>query len=75
MVHDFMVDDTLDGPMLGALWAFQHVAVNPDGLGLTPAGVRSRMATAGLDVDAGETSEMINGMTKLITAQKPLGTA
>lgn len=73
LVHDFMVDDTLDGPLLGALWAFQHVAVNPSGLGLTPAGVLSRMTAAGLDVNAGEIVEMIGGMTKLITAQKPAG--
>ena len=36
LVHDFMVDDSMDGPPLGALWALQHVTVNADGLG-TPA--------------------------------------
>ena len=43
-VHDFMVDDSLDGPLGGAIWALQHVTVNADGLGLCPAGVIERMA-------------------------------
>lgn len=33
LVHDFMVNDSLDSPALGALWALQHVTVNADGLG------------------------------------------
>ena len=33
LVHDFMVNDSLDGPELGSLWALQHVTVNADGLG------------------------------------------
>ena len=37
LVHDFMVNDSLDSPALGALWALQHVTVNADGLGLCPA--------------------------------------
>lgn len=28
-----MVNDSLDGPELGSLWALQHVTVNADGLG------------------------------------------
>ena len=44
LVHDFMVNDSLDSPALGALWALQHVTVNADGLGLCPAGVIERMA-------------------------------
>ena len=39
-----MVDDSLDGPLGGAIWALQHVTVNADGLGLCPAGVIERMA-------------------------------
>ena len=43
LVHDFMVDDSLDGPPLGALWALQHVTVNADGIGLCPfEGARAR---------------------------------
>jgi len=68
LVHDFMVNDSLDGPALGALWALQHVTVNADGLGLCPAGVISRMKDAGF-ADA-ESMEMIHGMTKLIVAHK-----
>lgn len=70
LVHDFMVNDTLDGPVLGALWGLQHVTVNADGLGLCPAEVIARMASAGFDAARCETMEMIGGMTKLIVAHK-----
>merc|ERR1712127_538279 len=70
LVHDFMVDDTLDGPALGALWGLQHVTVNADGLGLCPAEIISRMAAAGFDPAKCDSQEMIHGMTKLIVAQK-----
>ena len=70
LVHDFMVDDALDGPELGALWALQHVCVNAEGLGLTPRGVIGRMGAAGFAEERCETSEMIGGMTKLVVAHK-----
>jgi len=68
LVHDFMVNDSLDSPALGALWALQHVTVNADGLGLAPFEIIARMEDAGF-VEA-KTSEMIHGMTKLIVAHK-----
>ena len=69
IVHDFMVDDSLDGPRGAALWALQHVAVNADGLGLHPAAVAAKLEGAGFDaVDAPR--EMIGGMTKLVIAHK-----
>ncbi len=49
LVHDFMVDDSLDGPQLASLWALQHVTVNAEGLGLCPAEVTARMAAGGFD--------------------------
>ena len=70
LVHDFMVNDSLDGPALGALWALQHVTVNADGLGLCPAEVIGRMGSAGFDATKCETMEMIHGMTKVIVAHK-----
>lgn len=68
LVHDFMVNDSLDSPALGALWALQHVTVNASGLGLTPANVTERMTAAGF-VDC-TSMEMIHGLTKLIVAHK-----
>ena len=47
MIHDFMVEDAKDGPLLGALWALQHVTVNPQGLGLTPQALAERMKSVG----------------------------
>jgi len=70
LVHDFMVNDSLDGPALGALWGLQHVTVNADGLGLCPREIISRMGAAGFDVSKCQTLEMIHGMTKLIVANK-----
>eukprot|EP00929_Paragymnodinium_shiwhaense_P089347 TRINITY_DN494_c0_g1_i1.p1 TRINITY_DN494_c0_g1~~TRINITY_DN494_c0_g1_i1.p1 ORF type:complete len:413 (-),score=105.59 TRINITY_DN494_c0_g1_i1:90-1271(-) len=70
LVHDFMVDDSMDGPALGALWGLQHVTVNADGLGLCPKEIISRMGCAGFDASKCETQEMIGGMTKLIVAHK-----
>jgi len=69
LVHDFMVNDSLDSPALGALWALQHVTVNADGLGLAPFEIIARMEDAGFQ--KAETTEMIHGMTKLIVAHKP----
>jgi len=70
LVHDFMVNDSLDGPALGALWALQHVTVNAEGLGLCPKEIIARMAAAGFDASKCETMEMIHGMTKLVVAHK-----
>merc|ERR550525_1545111 len=70
LVHDFMVNDSLDGPALGALWGLQHVTVNADGLGLCPKEIIARMAAAGFDASKCETLEMIHGMTKLIIGFK-----
>uniref|UniRef100_A0A7S4VLU3 O-methyltransferase domain-containing protein n=1 Tax=Alexandrium monilatum TaxID=311494 RepID=A0A7S4VLU3_9DINO len=70
LVHDFMVNDSLDGPALGALWGLQHVTVNADGLGLCPKEIIDRMAAAGFNASKCETLEMIHGMTKLIVGHK-----
>ena len=68
LVHDFMVNDSLDSPALGALWALQHVTVNAEGLGLCPSAVIERASAAGFE--RCDTMEMIHGMTKLIVAHK-----
>eukprot|EP00931_Biecheleriopsis_adriatica_P075762 TRINITY_DN49551_c0_g1_i1.p1 TRINITY_DN49551_c0_g1~~TRINITY_DN49551_c0_g1_i1.p1 ORF type:complete len:362 (-),score=57.42 TRINITY_DN49551_c0_g1_i1:116-1201(-) len=68
IVHDFMVDDSKDGPALGAYWALQHVTVNPDGLGLSPDEVGSRMKAAGFqEIKA---FDMIDRMTKVVVGHK-----
>ncbi|CAE8674160.1 unnamed protein product [Polarella glacialis] len=68
IVHDFMVDDDLKGPDLGALWALQHVTVNPDGLGLSPKKISAFMRVAGFqNIQA---FDMISRMTKVVVAFK-----
>jgi len=68
IVHDFMVDDSKDGPALGAYWALQHVTVNPDGLGLSPSEVSDRMKAAGFGKT--EAFDMIARMTKVVIGHK-----
>ena len=68
LIHDFMVDDSLDGPALGALWALQHVTVNADGLGLCPANVTENLVGAGF-TDC-SSKDLISGMTKLVVGHK-----
>lgn len=70
LVHDFMVNDSLNGPALGALWALQHVTVNASGLGLCPQEIIARMGAAGFNTEKCESMEMIHGMTKLVVAHK-----
>ena len=67
VVHDFMVDDSKDGPALGAYWALQHVTVNPNGLGLTPKLVAERLSR----FQQLESFDLIARMTKVVTATKP----
>lgn len=69
LVHDFMVEDSLDGPPLAALWALQHVTVNPEGVGLHPQLASGLMLKAGFE--RAESLDMIRGMTKVIVGHKP----
>eukprot|EP00614_Pseudopedinella_elastica_P025586 CAMPEP_0172645718 /NCGR_PEP_ID=MMETSP1068-20121228/239875_1 /TAXON_ID=35684 /ORGANISM="Pseudopedinella elastica, Strain CCMP716" /LENGTH=396 /DNA_ID=CAMNT_0013459965 /DNA_START=61 /DNA_END=1251 /DNA_ORIENTATION=- len=70
VVHDFMVDDSLDGPALAAYWALQHVTVNSAGLGLCPAKISERMGRAGFDLATLKVDEMIHGLTKVMSVTK-----
>ena len=69
IVHDFMVDDSLTGPPLAALWAVQHIAVNAEGLGLCPANVTEIMKASGFE-NVDPSIEMITGLTKVVVATK-----
>jgi len=68
IIHDFMVSDTLDGPPLGALWALQHVTVNPQGLGLYPKDICDRVLAAGFA--RADAMEMIQDMTRVVVGHK-----
>ena len=69
VVHDFMVDDALDGPAPAALWALQHVTVAPDALGLSPAAVAAKLYAAGF-ADVGAAAPLVAGMTRVVVAAK-----
>lgn len=69
MVHDFMVDDSREGPKLAALWQLQHTAFNPEAKSITSDYVAGLMEAAGFD---GITvKEMIPGMSTLVFGRKP----
>ena len=55
LVHDFMVNDALDGPALGALCGLQHTTVNVDGLGLRPLEIITRLIAVGFSSDSCKT--------------------
>lgn len=69
LIHDFMVDDDRSGPLLPALWAFQHVAFTPGAIGLTPGFVTGLLAECGfaeISLDP-----FVPGMTRLVRALRP----
>lgn len=68
LIHDFLVDDDRDGPLLPALWALQHCAFTPGGVSLTPAFVTRLLEESGFeDVRVGS---FIPGMTRLVQARR-----
>jgi len=69
MVHDFMVDETREGPKLAALWQLQHTAFNPEARSITSSYVADLMAAAGFEEI--KTRPMIPGMTTLVHGRKP----
>lgn len=68
MVHDFMVDESREGPKLAALWQLQHTAFNPEAKSITSGYVAGLMEAAGFE-DI-RTVAMIPGMTTLVYARK-----
>jgi len=69
MVHDFMVDESREGPRLAALWQLQHTAFNPHAKSITSDYVAGLMEGAGFEgIDI---SIMIPGLTTLVHGRKP----
>ena len=68
IVHDFMVENSRDGPKLSALWALQHMIFVPGGVGLTPGLVGGLMLEAGLSEVISR--DHIPGMTKRVIGVK-----
>lgn len=69
VVHDFMVEDSRDGPPLAALWACQHMVFTPGAVSLTPSFVVQQLENAGFK-DC-RVVPMIPGLTKGVIATKP----
>jgi len=69
MVHDFMVDESREGPKLAALWQLQHTAFNPEARSITSPYVAELMEAAGFTDITSEV--MIPGMTMLVHGKKP----
>lgn len=73
IIHDFMVDNSLRGPVNAALWALAHTTVNPTGIGLSP-GVIIELTCGenGVGFTAPMAHAMIPGMTKIVVLTKPI---
>eukprot|EP00039_Didymoeca_costata_P019834 m.339109 g.339109 ORF g.339109 m.339109 type:complete len:396 (-) comp18672_c0_seq1:84-1271(-) len=67
-LHDFILEDSRDGPPLTALWALQHMVFTPGAVSLTPSYLSEQLVTAGWKVKT--VSEVIPGMTKLVIGVK-----
>ncbi len=69
MVHDFMINDQGNGPVMAMLWQMQHMAFTPDAHAVTVNGLRKGMEQAGfVDIAVDET---IPELTHLVRAKKP----
>jgi 2-hydroxy-4-(methylsulfanyl)butanoate S-methyltransferase len=69
LIHDFVVDDDRQGPVLTALWALQHATYTPDAVALTPAFVTGLLREIGF-ADVG-IEDFVPGMTRLVRGRKP----
>jgi hypothetical protein len=68
LVHDFMVDNTRDGPPFAAWYLLGSIFDNPDAVCLTPAYVESALRDAGFTIE--QTEVMLPGITMLTRASK-----
>ncbi|GAC1543235.1 MAG: class I SAM-dependent methyltransferase [Acidimicrobiales bacterium] len=69
LVHDFMLDDSGDGPALAALWFTTYLAGNPATTSFSAGEVRSTCARQGF-VDASD-RVLIDEITKVVSCTKP----
>jgi cyclopropane fatty-acyl-phospholipid synthase-like methyltransferase len=69
MVHDFVVNESRDGPKLAALWQLQHTAFTPTARSLDDATLREDLTAAGFENV--HVQPMIPGLTMLADGVKP----
>ncbi|MBX3502025.1 MAG: methyltransferase [Alphaproteobacteria bacterium] len=67
LIHDFMVDDTHDGPDFAAWYLLASIFDNPDAECLTPGFVEGVLREAGFGVEG--TKAMLEGITSLTRAR------
>jgi 2-hydroxy-4-(methylsulfanyl)butanoate S-methyltransferase len=70
LIHDFMVDNTRDGPPFAAWYLLGSMFDNPTAVCLTPAKVERVLREAGFQIEGTET--MLPGITMLTKASKPV---
>ena len=69
LVHDFVVDESREGPRLAALWQLQHTAFTPEARSLDDGWLKAALEGAGF-TDVG-VRPMIPEMTMLAEGVKP----
>ena len=69
LVHDFVVDESREGPRLAALWQLQHTAFTPEARSLDDGWLKAALERAGFTEVA--VRPMIPEMTMLAEGVKP----
>lgn len=69
LIHDFVVDETREGPKLAALWQLQHTAFTPEARSLDDGWLKSALDAAGFA--SVTVRPMIPEMTMLAEGVKP----
>ena len=69
LIHDFMVDDSHDGPAFAAWYLLASMLDNPGAESLTPGYVENALRKAGFEIE--RTEPMLAEITQLTSARRP----
>jgi 2-hydroxy-4-(methylsulfanyl)butanoate S-methyltransferase len=71
LIHDFMLEDSEDGPALAALWFLQYLAGRVDGISFSAADIGRRLQALGYeDITS---YPLIHEITKVVVCRRPGG--
>jgi 2-hydroxy-4-(methylsulfanyl)butanoate S-methyltransferase len=70
VIHDFMVDDSGDGPVHASLWLMHGMFSNPEAVCLSPGPLKRAAGDAGFAEPS--VDELIPGITRCTVATRPV---
>ena len=68
LIHDFMLEDSEDGPALAALWFLSYLSSRVDGVSFSAAALRDRLQATGFE-DI-QSYPLIHEITKVVVCRK-----